>query len=145
MELEFKPKFRDQLLRGVVSFFAGAVFLVFLSVIQKWMVIGPPPYPWKGFIMPVFFGGAAGTVIGLTNYHLWILTRNLKASEEKYRSVVEFSPVTILLQCEGRLEYLNPAGLRLIGADWAEKSFDELFFPKDQERVLGAMEISIMF
>ncbi len=40
----------------------------------------------------------------------------LKESEERYRSLVELSPEAIGVHSEGRIVYVNPAGLRLFGA-----------------------------
>ncbi len=41
----------------------------------------------------------------------------LRESEERYRSLVENSPVAICVQQEGRYVYMNQAGLQLFGAD----------------------------
>jgi PAS domain S-box-containing protein len=40
----------------------------------------------------------------------------LRESEERYRELVEISPDAILLHQDGRILYMNPAGLDLIGA-----------------------------
>lgn len=40
----------------------------------------------------------------------------LKESEERYRVLVEFSPNSICVHRDGRLLYVNPAGVRLFGA-----------------------------
>lgn len=44
------------------------------------------------------------------------LAAALRASEERYSAVVEQSPEAILVHREDRLLYVNPAGLRLLGA-----------------------------
>ncbi len=41
---------------------------------------------------------------------------DLEASEARYRLLVEASPDIIVVHCEGRLAFINPAGARLIGA-----------------------------
>jgi PAS domain S-box-containing protein len=46
----------------------------------------------------------------------------LKESEERYRVLVEFSPNSICVHRDGKLLYVNPAGVRLFGA----KNLDEL-------------------
>jgi len=40
----------------------------------------------------------------------------LKESEERYRKLFELSPETIFLQYEGKIEFINPAGLKLFKA-----------------------------
>ncbi len=52
-----------------------------------------------------------------------ILFRNLRKSEkaireseERYRTLVEFSPVAIMVHGRGIWQYVNPAGLKLLGA-----------------------------
>jgi two-component system, cell cycle sensor histidine kinase and response regulator CckA len=42
--------------------------------------------------------------------------RALAASEERYRSLVTFLPLGIVVQSHGRLVYLNPAAVELLGA-----------------------------
>src|SRR5207248_3586578 len=45
----------------------------------------------------------------------------LRESEERYRVLVEFSPNSICVHRDGKLLYVNPAGVRLFGAaDLAE-------------------------
>ncbi|MFA5403464.1 MAG: PAS domain S-box protein [Ignavibacteria bacterium] len=41
----------------------------------------------------------------------------LKESEEQYRKLFELSPETIFVQCEGNIEFINPAGLKLFKAN----------------------------
>lgn len=45
----------------------------------------------------------------------------LRESEERYRSLVELSPDAIVVQSEGNIVYVNPAGVRLLGADSSEE------------------------
>ena len=40
----------------------------------------------------------------------------LRESEERYRRLVEDSPDTVFIGCEGKIAYINSAGLRLLGA-----------------------------
>jgi PAS domain S-box-containing protein len=41
----------------------------------------------------------------------------LRESEERYRRLVELSPDAIFIQCEGRIVFINRAGVKLFGAD----------------------------
>jgi PAS domain S-box-containing protein len=45
----------------------------------------------------------------------------LRDSEERYRLLVELSPETILVQSEGNIAYINPAGMKLLGATISEE------------------------
>jgi len=45
----------------------------------------------------------------------------LRESEERYRAVVEFSPECVAVAVDERLVYLNPAGVKLIGASGPEE------------------------
>lgn len=45
----------------------------------------------------------------------------LRASEERYRHLVELSPVALFVNRNNRIEYINPAGLTLFGATSAEQ------------------------
>lgn len=45
----------------------------------------------------------------------------LRESEERYRLLVELSPETILVQSEGNIAYINPAGIKLLGATASEE------------------------
>ncbi|HEY9676181.1 MAG TPA: PAS domain S-box protein, partial [Waterburya sp.] len=45
----------------------------------------------------------------------------LRDSEERYRLLVELSPETILVQSQGNIAYINPAGIKLLGARASEE------------------------
>lgn len=45
----------------------------------------------------------------------------LRESEERYRSLVEFSPESIVVHSEGAIVYINPAGAQLVGASGPEE------------------------
>ena len=45
----------------------------------------------------------------------------LKESEERYRRLVELSPDAVVVNCEGRLVFLNTAATKLLGAGTAEE------------------------
>jgi PAS domain S-box-containing protein len=45
----------------------------------------------------------------------------LQESEKRYRDLVEFSPVAMTVHMEGRIVYINPAGVKLWGANKADE------------------------
>jgi PAS domain S-box-containing protein len=51
----------------------------------------------------------------------------LRASEEQYRSLLDLSSETIAVHTEGKLEYINTAGAKLLGAVTPEKLIGKLF------------------
>jgi PAS domain S-box-containing protein len=70
-----------------------------------------------------------------------------RASEQRYRQLVEISPDAIAVHCEGKVVFVNPAMVRLIGAQNAEellgKSVLEFVHPDDRE--LARRRIAQMF
>jgi two-component system sporulation sensor kinase A len=60
-----------------------------------------------------------------------IAEKALRESEERYRRLVEFSPVLIFVEQDNKLAYINSAGLRLLGYNSPEellgRSFTDLF------------------
>ncbi len=63
----------------------------------------------------------------------------LRASEQRYRNLVDHSPDGVFINRQDRVHYVNPAGQRLLGAsseaDLLGRSIFELFHPDDQARV----------
>jgi len=63
----------------------------------------------------------------------------LKESEERYRALVELSPIAIGIHSEGKVVYVNSAGLKLFGAKSEEeligKPIMELVFPSFRDLV----------
>ncbi len=49
-----------------------------------------------------------------------IAERGVRESEERYRRLVEQSPEAILIHCEGRYVYANPAAVHLLGGEHAD-------------------------
>lgn len=45
----------------------------------------------------------------------------LKESEERYRRLIELSSDTVIIQSEGKVVFINPAGLKLLGATHANQ------------------------
>lgn len=67
--------------------------------------------------------------------------RQLAESEARFRSLVELSPDPILVHRDGRVLYVNPAGLRLVGADSPEPFVGGIFLdfihPDDRAGVVA--------
>ena len=68
-----------------------------------------------------------------------LLFRNLRASEERYRGLVELSPDAILINRNNKIVFVNPAALQLFGATAAEQilgksPFD--IFPSDYHSIM---------
>lgn len=63
----------------------------------------------------------------------------LRASEEQYRSLLDISSETIAVHVDGKLEYINAAGARLMGAVTPDKligkQFLDFFHPDSREAV----------
>jgi PAS domain S-box-containing protein len=49
------------------------------------------------------------------------LYTEVRESEERYRRLVEFSPESIVVHSSGRIVFINPAGVRLLGAAASEE------------------------
>ncbi|WP_333582942.1 PAS domain S-box protein [Methanoculleus bourgensis] len=68
-----------------------------------------------------------------------IMEEQLRESEEKYRSLVELSAEATLIYRDGRIAYVNPAGMRLLGAsnpaEVIGKAIIEIFRPEARDRV----------
>ena len=66
------------------------------------------------------------------------LASALRASEARYSAVVEQSPEAIIVHREGRLLYVNPSGLRLVGAETAAETVGRplaTFLPPDLQPI----------
>jgi PAS domain S-box-containing protein len=60
-----------------------------------------------------------GTVEDITEQKR--MEESLKESEERYRSLVELAPDAIAVHSEGKIVFVNPAGLKLLGAEKSEQ------------------------
>ncbi len=75
---------------------------------------------WGRLVMSLLYNAddkaefAIGMVENITNRK--IAQQAIKESQDRYRSLVELSPEAIAVYSEGRIIYLNPAGIRLLGA-----------------------------
>ncbi len=71
----------------------------------------------------------------------------LRESEEKYRSLVDLSAEATLIHRDGTIVYINPAGMRLLGATNPEeivgKAVLDIVHPEDRDAVrsLGARDL----
>ncbi len=67
------------------------------------------------------------------------LEDRIRASEERYRRLVEISPDAIAVHCEGKIVFVNQAGVRLLGATSPEELLGkpalDLVHPDDRETV----------
>jgi PAS domain S-box-containing protein len=45
----------------------------------------------------------------------------IAASEKQYHSLIDFAPMTIFIQCDNKINYINPAGVKLFGAETPEQ------------------------
>jgi PAS domain S-box-containing protein len=68
---------------------------------------------------------------------------SLRASEDKYRRLVELAPVFISFAVQGRIVYMNPAGVRMLGAEQPDqivgKYVADIVPPDDRERAVSGI------
>ena len=68
----------------------------------------------------------------------------LRESEERYRRLVELSPEAIGVHCEGKIVYINAAGVKLLGGKTAEEFLGEpvlqFVHPDYRELVIGRIQ-----
>lgn len=76
------------------------------------------------------------------------MERALQESEERYRRLVELSPVAIAVYKEGEISYINPAGAKMLGVDVnAETIVTRLMdwiHPDYRDNVRDAMESTLL-
>ncbi|MBI5730214.1 MAG: PAS domain S-box protein [Ignavibacteriales bacterium] len=67
------------------------------------------------------------------------LEDQIRESEEHYRTVVDISPDAIIIHCEGKIVFVNPAAVKLVGAssqnDLLGKPAIEFVHPDERESV----------
>jgi len=72
------------------------------------------------------------------------MQENLRESEERYRRLVELSPDGIAIHSKGRFSFVNPAGVRILGAARAEqlteRSLYDVVHPDFQAIVRSRMQ-----
>lgn len=70
----------------------------------------------------------------------------LKESEERYRSVIDLSPIAIFIHDENKLDFVNQEGVRLLGADSADEVLKRNILSFIEEEVgQGKMKEHIAF
>jgi PAS domain S-box-containing protein len=108
---------------GVLSFLAGALLLGLLSIPQK-MALGADAFAIEGFIVPVFFGGAMGTLLGLAYWRVHQENLALKQAHDEaiqrdlhYISYFEKnkSPMLLIDPATARIVDANPAACDFYG------------------------------
>ena len=71
----------------------------------------------------------------------------LKESEERYRSLVEFSPDMVTMTVDGKIAYANPAAAKLVGAEKPEdlvgRSPRDFIHPKYRDIVKERMRLMV--
>ncbi|MCP5106900.1 MAG: response regulator, partial [bacterium] len=80
----------------------------------------------------------------------------LQKSEERYRSLVEYSPGAILVHSKGKILYVNPAGIKLFGAsnveefigknlfDFVHKDYKEIVMKHTEDSYKGKKQAELM-
>lgn len=86
------------LLLGSIS---GIILLSFLSFLQK-KIIGAD-INFKGFIIPITFGGTIGAILGYFIFRLFSTINKLRESEQKYRSLFEGSINSLIIADENNV------------------------------------------
>jgi PAS domain S-box-containing protein len=73
---------------------------------------------------------------------------NLRASEERYRYLTEWSPVAILVQGGGKILYVNPAGIRLFAGnkndDLLGKDLVQMISPDSRDSMQQRMDQALL-
>jgi PAS domain S-box-containing protein len=68
----------------------------------------------------------------------------LRESEERYRNLLEAAPVAIVVHVEGKMAFVNPAGLRMVGAESRDRVIGkpaiEFIHPDGRARALARLE-----
>lgn len=104
----------------------GIVTLCLGSAIQK-TIIGAPVLLFRGYIVPLVYGGFVGCLLGLWLWRLRATARRLAESEARQRFIFEATDAgLLLLDDRWRIVAANPAFRRImrcdtddtVGADW---------------------------
>ncbi|OAB40135.1 PAS domain S-box protein [Paenibacillus glacialis] len=76
------------------------------------------------------------------------MQRALQASEERYRRLVELSPVAIAVYKEGEINYINPEGAKMLGVDINNETLStnimDWIHPDYREYVREGMESTLL-
>ena len=74
---------------GVLSFLIGALLLGSFSFIQKLYIMGADAFIFRGYIIPIIFGGTSGLIIGYL-VKRWA-DEKLRVEMEKLNGVIEMA------------------------------------------------------
>jgi len=90
-------------------------------------------------------------ILIISSFFLWRYKANLEElvrSEDRYRTLTEWSPDSIIVYREGEILYFNPATLSLFGADNADeligKDIIDLTVLKDKDRLKQRISQTMM-
>ncbi len=74
-----------------------------------------------------------------------ITEEKLKCSEERYRSLIDLSPEAFIVHSNGKIQFINSAGLKLIGAQHAEEVLGmdvfEFVHPDSREDIIKRLAV----
>ncbi|HEY84283.1 MAG TPA: PAS domain-containing protein [Chloroflexi bacterium] len=139
-----KPKnlyLKQHLLYGIISALAGALVLSVFSVMQKaWL--GVPIGVWQGYVIPIFFGGGAGVIIGLWYIRLNLYAKKVQQSEERFRTMADYTyDWEYWIDPKGQYIYITPSCKRITGysADAFQQDPDlsiKIIHPDDRAMVI---------
>ncbi len=118
-DMPVQPLVRSYLLKRIImlvfSFAAGGCLLVVLSMIQK-ILIGAPVFILKGYLVPVFFGGTSGVLLGLWIIRLKAANREKEREKENLRVTLDsIGDAVIALDVNGNITRMNPVAAKLTG------------------------------
>jgi diguanylate cyclase (GGDEF)-like protein/PAS domain S-box-containing protein len=117
--------------RGEFYHFADSNEL--LSQTMTLLLLSEDPQAASGYQVPsevnyedvprIDYMKALAHLINVTADELHSANTALKENEERYRRLIESSPETIAVHCEGKFVYVNQAGARLLGANSPEELY----------------------
>ncbi len=122
----------------------GALFLVFLSTVQKYLLAGKTLIlnP-QSYFVPVIFGGFTGVLLGLWQRRLRRYAERIQSSEAHFRMFSDVSSDFVFWKTpDGKLAYVSPACQRLTGYSPQELLqnpvlLDDMVHAEDRETWMG--------
>ncbi|MBI3189985.1 MAG: PAS domain S-box protein, partial [Ignavibacteriales bacterium] len=131
-------------LGGIASILYLLIGMFQLPIVLEDLFLPPRSAPNRQVVELIFTLSLLSAGFGIFSFGWWkefqvrlfgqIQTEDaLRESEERYRRLVEMSPDAIAVHIEGKFVYVNPAGVKLIGAKSADdmigKSIMEVVHP----------------